>query len=651
MEKSSGDWYMFIDADEILQDCSDIIHFFKSGEYLKYNTASYIVRSYENLSNMELYSDFRALRLTRRIKGVAFVNPVHEALTPAYKPLKYLSLIADHYGYLFRDNDTATEQAREKSKRNLELLLSQLNNLEEGETPEFSLYREIADCYQIIDEPEKALEYVDLGLAVLDHANIAINAYYCQKAIIMVNAKRFEEAIKVCDEYFSKDNVSRKGVIATDITMHVIRGDSYFRFRKYDEAIADLTAFFDKYKKYVNNRLNTNDLLYAPLKLKKSNIKAAFEIFFVSCNMTHKFNTALEYVKAFPIDDFQKDHAYIFKHLCYRIKLMENTSYDGILGLYDQLDDHNKAQFIRITRWYIFRSAKHEEILDNLSAIAGKDPKISAVVDIYRDFFLNNTADSKKIEQFLSQYGSDQNADILCIMLSVNMDITPFITTFDFRVVACIHNFFEDYTDCLPQLAAYDISKISAEGLSKAAGVYARAMVESQAQHRDISGFFRIYGNIGGRWLSESGTVESADNDCEALSQLNGPKVFFGGSIEVFDNGVLTLGNGYINTGGSIACAKSITLGNGVFIGRNTYITDSDHHRIVDSRNEVINEPQAVNIGDHVLIGFGAVILKGVTIGSGAVIAAGAVVTHDIPAGCMAAGVPAKVIRKDVIWK
>lgn len=140
----------------------------------------------------------------------------------------------------------------------------------------------------------------------------------------------------------------------------------------------------------------------------------------------------------------------------------------------------------------------------------------------------------------------------------------------------------------------------------------------------------------------------------KGMGQLNVTeqfRVFFGASLEVFENGILTLGSGYINTGGAIACAKSVTLGNGVFIGRNTYITDSDHHRMYNRQNEIINEPQAVHIGDHVLIGFGAIVLKGVTIGDGAVIAAGAVVTQDVPAGCLAAGIPARVIREDVIWK
>ena len=128
-------------------------------------------------------------------------------------------------------------------------------------------------------------------------------------------------------------------------------------------------------------------------------------------------------------------------------------------------------------------------------------------------------------------------------------------------------------------------------------------------------------------------------------------QIFFGGSLEVFDGGELTLGKGYINTGGAIACAKSITIGDGVFIGRNTYITDSDHHCFFNGQGEIINEPKPVNIGNHVLIGFGAIILKGVTIGDGAVVAAGAVVTSDVPSGCVVAGVPAKVIKESVTWK
>jgi acetyltransferase-like isoleucine patch superfamily enzyme len=53
-----------------------------------------------------------------------------------------------------------------------------------------------------------------------------------------------------------------------------------------------------------------------------------------------------------------------------------------------------------------------------------------------------------------------------------------------------------------------------------------------------------------------------------------------------------------------------------------------------------------VVIEDDVWIGANAVVLPGVTIGSHSVIAAGAVVTRDIPAGSLAAGVPATIKKR-----
>jgi acetyltransferase-like isoleucine patch superfamily enzyme len=78
-------------------------------------------------------------------------------------------------------------------------------------------------------------------------------------------------------------------------------------------------------------------------------------------------------------------------------------------------------------------------------------------------------------------------------------------------------------------------------------------------------------------------------------------------------------------------------------IGPHCYLTDHDHGfapATQRDRQPFVSAP--VVIGNNVWIGAGAAVLKGVTIGDGAVIGAGAVVTHDVAAGAVAAGVPAR---------
>jgi acetyltransferase-like isoleucine patch superfamily enzyme len=111
---------------------------------------------------------------------------------------------------------------------------------------------------------------------------------------------------------------------------------------------------------------------------------------------------------------------------------------------------------------------------------------------------------------------------------------------------------------------------------------------------------------------------------------------------------VLTIGAEFGMTGGSIVCAERVTIGNRVFMGANTIITDTDFHPLspaIRNANPADGKTAPVTIEDDVFIGMQVLILKGVTLGAGSVIGAGSVVTRDIPAGMIAAGNPAQVIR------
>lgn len=129
---------------------------------------------------------------------------------------------------------------------------------------------------------------------------------------------------------------------------------------------------------------------------------------------------------------------------------------------------------------------------------------------------------------------------------------------------------------------------------------------------------------------------------------INGDfKVYAGSYIRIIPKGKLILHGGFINENVQITAGDTIEIGRDATIGRDVVIRSFDGHTIL--RNDYhVSEP--IKIGNHVWIGQGATILKGVTIGDGAVIAAGALVTKDVPAKCIAAGVPAKIIQENIKW-
>lgn len=105
--------------------------------------------------------------------------------------------------------------------------------------------------------------------------------------------------------------------------------------------------------------------------------------------------------------------------------------------------------------------------------------------------------------------------------------------------------------------------------------------------------------------------------------------------------------SGWANRGLRIRCARRITIGDDVAFGPDLTILDSDFHQI--SGQPSMTQP--VHIGNHVWISSRCMVLKGVTIGDGAVVGAGSVVTRHVPAGCLVAGNPARVIREGVTWR
>ena len=91
----------------------------------------------------------------------------------------------------------------------------------------------------------------------------------------------------------------------------------------------------------------------------------------------------------------------------------------------------------------------------------------------------------------------------------------------------------------------------------------------------------------------------------------------------------------------------SIEIGSGVQIAPNCAFYPYDHGFKPDEliKTQPLQTKGGIVIDDDTWLGVGVIVLDGSHIGKGAVIGAGSVVTHDIPDGGIAFGVPARVVK------
>jgi maltose O-acetyltransferase len=101
----------------------------------------------------------------------------------------------------------------------------------------------------------------------------------------------------------------------------------------------------------------------------------------------------------------------------------------------------------------------------------------------------------------------------------------------------------------------------------------------------------------------------------------------------------------FVNFGLVALDPAPITIGDDVQIGPNVQLLTPTHPIEPGPRRDKWEAAEPITIGDNVWLGGGVIVCPGVTIGADTVVGAGSVVTRDLPAGVVAVGNPARVLR------
>jgi acetyltransferase-like isoleucine patch superfamily enzyme len=146
--------------------------------------------------------------------------------------------------------------------------------------------------------------------------------------------------------------------------------------------------------------------------------------------------------------------------------------------------------------------------------------------------------------------------------------------------------------------------------------------------------------------------------DCNNATVRIGPNTGvspFTGFLRLGEDATIILGKNVSSTGPCFISAvegTTVTLGDDVMLASENEIRADDAHPMFDVGTGLrINPARDIVIGNHVWVAKRAVLLGGAAIGDGSVLGYGSILKGIVPNNSVAAGSPAKVVRRDIAWE
>lgn len=371
LRKCRGEWFLFIDADEVFdEDVSELVEFLQNPEKRNaYHAGFYIIRNYSS-HNSTSYSDFYAARLFRRTPNTVFKGKIHETITPM-RPILYFQTIAHHYGYSFLNDD----QRKQKAKRNFEPLFENYRK-----NPK-DLRNLCQLCDSCIEENEKE-KYAREALALARTMDINQNPYILEaftNAINMeISKKNYEPALDLLNEIYTV--IRKDSVYLCEI--YEKKQAIYTELKQYQNACTAAEQYLDCYQRYENHELNMETVAIHP----HPSLDPKRRIFVLNqycTNLLHAGN------KQKALDTWMEQHAENYPFISYRTALEQfeelfkaakeyHTIRDFCLrvaatGNQDKIDVFNNL----MEKLY-FGSPDKQEYAQHLTAACAQDPDLVA---------------------------------------------------------------------------------------------------------------------------------------------------------------------------------------------------------------------------------------------------------------------------------
>lgn len=421
LEKAKGKWFMFLDADEYIdEDCSEMISFFNLPElYEKYNSASYIVRNYDNKLTKDA-SDFFASRLVKIRTGVCFNGAIHESLNASDPPHNYFNTVFHHYGYLTND----PKYLKKKKERNYPLALKEYeDNPEDG--------RAIRQLIDSIDDKNEKLKYINESLNLID---LPRNKYYANN--ILITAIRFfsinhfySEALDLCDKFIKREGNEDTVVL---LSVYLSMAYVYVEQFEYELAVEALEKYFELYDNYKAGKLNMMEMRFCLVDGCSEYRHQQYTLIYINCLCKlKKFDKANEKIQKININNMDAGElrSYITN---YREIFSYNKNFSQAAELYGKIltyNDNDKTGLVlyMFEQYYKEHEFERTEFINGMIDSGVEGPYIE-LMKLVRDS--NDGIDiSERLSNFIHSVNSwkDGYSEAIYLAMKHNVDLNDAI--------------------------------------------------------------------------------------------------------------------------------------------------------------------------------------------------------------------------------
>lgn len=371
LDRATGEWYLFLDADEWLIDWKKLANFLSSSESRQYNSALIRMRNYLG-KDWDTYQIFSPMRMIRRATGSRFINKIHEVLVGVF-PQKKLDVIFDHDGYAYQ----SPEELEKKSKRNRILIEEELKEHPDN-VRTLGHMADIAVGLEGIPYLKQAKELVDKN-----PQDVFFGGIYNRMIAVYLNAAKYEEAEEICNAYFdSREKNPILRIADIDISLSyagvlILKGEK-------EKALPYYLQFLELLRDYEEGKTSypdeSNYLLFCCSPLYKNRARYYAATILMEQNEKERFADLVNQIELYEIP-FETIQEY-FKVLYPLTMSIKDKSW--LTNQYQLLKAHAKEELYQnfvafLTDYYFLCPESRESFVESLSVCEDENDLIEVM--------------------------------------------------------------------------------------------------------------------------------------------------------------------------------------------------------------------------------------------------------------------------------